>query len=295
MSDEEKEVEGKNNPKTDRRSELYAEMDEKRAADPDYAEVADADHDKTVEIEEEDRPRDEHGRFVAKEEVQPPAKRKFKVNGEEVELTEEEVAEWVQKAKSADQKFQEAARLRKEAEEIAKKPPVKDASETVEEDDRALARALQMGSEEEAVKVIQKLRRPSVNPADVVKLVENRFAFQDAKQKFLSDYKDVMDDPKWRDHVLDREEFLALKGKPAGYDRMKEAGEYVRALKAQATPQADTQRKLERKESLSANQVKPANVRQAPAQDEDKEESTHDTIAAMAKARGQVARTVGNL
>jgi len=74
---------------------------------------------------------------------------------------------------------------------------------------------------------------------------------------------------------------------------MKEAGEYVRALKAQATPQAGMQQKLERKESLQP--VRSANVRQAPAEQEDKDESTQDVIAGMAKARGQQVRSVGNL
>lgn len=296
MSDEEKEVEEKNNPKTDRRSELYAEMDEKRAADPDYAEVADADHDKTVEIEEEDRPRDEHGRFVAKEEAQPPAKRKFKIMGKEVELTDEEIEERVSKSEAAEQKFQEAARLRKEAEEMAARASVKPAPESnVEEDDVALARAIQMGSEEEAVKAIKRLRTPSVKPDEIVRLVDSKLAFQDAKRQFLDEYKEEMADPVLQQIILDREQVLAIEGKPAGYQRMKEAGEFARKIKAKLTPDKSREQKLERKESLSANQVKPANVRQAPVQDEDKEESTHDTIANMAKARGQLARTVGNL
>jgi len=53
------------------------------------------------------------------------------------------------------------------------------------------------------------------------------------------------------------------------------------------------QQKLERKESLQP--VRSANVRQAPAEQEDKDESTQDVIAGMAKARGQQVRSVGNL
>jgi hypothetical protein len=244
--------------------------------------VADEDHDKLTEIKEEEE------KVAVKEEVKPE-KRKFKVNGQEIELTEQEVAEWVQKGQSADHKFQEAAKLKKEAEELVSRAPVKtDPVKDAEEDDVALARAIQMGSEEEAVAAIKKIKsRPSVKPEDVARIageqITVRLSFEAQKQKFMGDYKDLMDDPKWRDRVLDREEYLAFKGEAPGYDRMKKAGDYVRDLKAEGTPASSLQQKQERKASLSV--VTGASVRQAPTTDEDKEESPSEVIAGMAKAR----------
>lgn len=278
------EVTGQNNPRDEMRKHIYAQADERRASDEDFTDVADEDHDKTVDVVE-----DEPAVSAKDERGAEPVKKKYKVNGEEIELTEEEVAEWVQKGKSADAKFQEAARLRKEAEELAQRAPVKPApEENVVEDDVALARALQMGSEEEVVAAIRKLRAPSVKTAEVMSLVDQRLSFESQKQKFLGEYKDVMEDPAWREIVLDREEQLAYKGEKPGYDRMKKAGDWARDLKKKSTPPAEsTQQKLERKGVHSAQRVQAANVRQAAPEEEDKDESPSETIAGMAKARGQ--------
>lgn len=276
---------GQNNPREEMRKHIYAQADERRAADPDFSDVADGDHEKLSEVEGEQEQEQKA------EEQQAPAKRKFKVNGKELELTEDEINEYVQKAASAEEKFQEAARLRKEAEELAARAPVKPAPEqNVVEDDVALARALQMGSEEEVVAAIRKIRAsaaPSVKPAELMAMVDQKLSFQAQTQKFLGEYKDVMEDPAWRDLVLDREEQLAIRGEKPGYDRMKKAGDWARDLKAKAKPPESREQKLERKGVHSSQRVQAANVRQAAPEEEDKDESPSETIANMAKARGQ--------
>src|SRR5712672_2091610 len=148
------------------RQDLFNKSDEDDEANPDLVDVQDEDHDKLTEVTEDVA--DTEDKVVPQEK-----KYKIKVNGQDREYTEAELIERAQKAESADQRFQEAAQLKREAEELRQAPPKDPVKPEVEENYLAEARRLQMGSEEEAAEVIKRLtQRPSLNEADVNRKID---------------------------------------------------------------------------------------------------------------------------
>lgn len=212
-------------------------------------------------------------------------KHRLKVNGKELEFTEQELIERASKVEAADQYLAEAAKVYKQAKQTVQ--PSQDAAPKVEEDDLALARAIQMGSEEEAVNAIRKLRKsPSFNQDDLAKLVDERLTFQNAANQFKSKYSEIVKDPYLMDLVLREDERLIKEGDQRSYlERYDAIGEaitkWVGGFKA-STVKADKQA---RKESVTA--IKPASVRAQAAPDEEPDDSPQSVIATMAKARGQ--------
>jgi len=218
-----------------------------------------------------------------------PAKHKIKVNGREMELTWDEILERAQKVESADQYLQLASESVRNAGKLAS-PPKEDEPEKVEEDDLALARALQMGSEEDAAKAIRRLRaKPSeVTPDVLPRLVDERLKFLKAVESFQAEYKDYLEIPSLNKRAQEIDAQLAEREPSLPYDqRLKRVGEAVRkealsVVQKFASPKTD---KAARKASVAP--VPSAAGRQAPMGDDEGEESTEKTIAEMAKSRGQ--------
>lgn len=218
--------------------------------------------------------------------IEPEAVRKFKirVNGVERELTEEELVERAQKVENADLYLQQAANAVKQAIE-APALPVKDEPPRVDDDDLALARALQMGSEEEAAKAIASLRRPPVTPDDVRRISRETYSLQSVLTSAEDRHKDLLGDPDMR--MLFQSRIQALTriepdlGIGEAYDRV---GKELAAKFGKQAP-AIPPEKLVRKASVAP--VPSAAARQAAPPDEDAEEPLSDVIAAMAKARRQ--------
>jgi hypothetical protein len=235
--------------------------------------VADEDHDKLTEVVEETE--------QVEDKAVPEKKFKVKVNGQDREFTEAELIERASKTEAADQRFQEAAKLKREAEELSKPKEIKP---EVEEDDLALARALQMGSEEEAAKVIKKMReRPTLSEGDVVRKIDERLTFQSSVQRFQTEYPELFSDPNFSKLVAMKDEELVKQGDARPYyERYKAIGDEMRAWIGKVKPES---KKEERKASITT--LKVASGRKVEASDEDEEQSTSDTIASMAKARGQ--------
>ena len=235
--------------------------------------------------------------------AEPPItvpKFKIKVNGKELELTQDELIERAQKVEAADAYLAEAARIRQQAKESnqPKPPPKEDVEANDLEERRKLARAIQMGTEEEAIEAIAKLqsRGPSVTADDMARTVDERLNFKEAASKFESEFKDIMSDPVLRKMVLDKDlEALRAGDKRDYYTRYVDIGTEVRNWKENllksaapppAPPKSPTQEKLDRKSS-AAPVPKVANAKTvAPVEEDEAEETPSAVIANMAKSRG---------
>lgn len=220
---------------------------------------------------------------------------KIKVNGNEQEVTEEELIARAQKVSAADQYLTEAAKLYAEAAKNSTKPSAEDVSR-VEEDDLALARAIQMGSEEEAVKAIKSLKGSQrLSTDDVSKIIDSRFdqrmQFQRDLSKFTEEYKDLLANPDAKAMVFELDESYHLKGESPGYNRFKKAADAVGKIFKGTQSNTTMSDKEQRKASVKV--VTGSGARQ-PAPAEEKEPTTQDVIRDMAKRRGQFIQSAGN-
>jgi len=241
-----------------------------------------------AEINQEEEPEEQP-------EEQP--KHKIKVNGKELELTTQELVERAQKVESADEYLKEAARKAREAD--VKKEPIlpspEDAAAKAREDRLALVRAIQMGTEDEALEAIEKLesRPPSVSADDVARTVDERLTFNDAVSRFQKDYKDLAEDPVLLNIVLQRDKELIAQGDKRTYwERYEDIGNSVRTWKESltkaATPEPEKPVSDKQTRKASAPAVPQGAGTKAPAavNDEDREETTGEIISKMAKSRG---------
>ena len=223
---------------------------------------------------------------------------KIKVNGKEIELTQEQLIIRAQKVEAADTYLAEAARIKRDAETTRAQPPLPDpdAVARAEDEERALVRAIQMGTEEEAMAAIRKLKTvpPSLTADEISRTVDERLTFKEAARKFESEYQDLMQDNVLRKMVLQRDQELLTAGDTRSYwDRYQEIGNEMRSWRdglvkpaAAAEPKPAASDKQTRKAAV-ANVPKTASVKApAPVDDDDKEESISDIIAAIAKRRG---------
>lgn len=233
------------------------------------------------------------------EEPEEQPKHKIKVNGKELELTTEELVQRAQKVESADEYLKEASRKMREAEMKEVKPPLpstEDVAAKAAEDRRALVRAIQMGTEDEAMEAIEKLQGrnvPSVSADDVARTVDERLTFNDAVSRFQKDYKDLAEDPVLLNIVLQRDKEMIAQGDKRSYwERYEDIGNSVRTWKDDlvktATPEPDKSVSDKQARKASAPAVPQGAGTKAPAavQDEDREETSAEIISKMAKSRG---------
>jgi hypothetical protein len=219
----------------------------------------------------------------------PPQKIMRKVNGEEIEITDDLLVK-AQKIASADTYLAEAKRLRQNL--ATQKPSEQDVSSTAVETDLAsIVRAIQMGTEEEAIEAVRKLVPKGPSSDDLARKIDERLTFNDAYTKFQNDYADIMADPILRSLAEQRDAALVKQGDARPYyERFKDSGDYVRSWRETvASPKqvdaAPAVTKLERKAAAPAV-PKAAMGKSAQAVQEEKEESASDVIAAMARQRG---------
>lgn len=234
---------------------------------------------------------------LVSEEEQP--KHKIKVNGKELELTTEELIQRAQKVETADLYLKEASEKLRNAEKESKPklPSNEDVAEQALEERRALVRAIQMGTEDEAMAAIEKLQGrniPSVSADDVARTVDERLTFNDAVARFQSDYKDLVEDPVLLNIVLNRDKELLEQGDKRSYaERYEEIGQSVRTWKESiakpatpAKPENPSADKQARKASAPAVPKGAGTKAPAAVDDEEKEETAGEVISAMAKSRG---------
>ena len=258
-----------------------------------------------VERELVNQPRGEDGKFLSKDPeavavepvaeepaaVEPVAeaapapavqKHKLKVNGKELELTTDELIARAQKVEAADDYIRQAAQMYKAHKEPAPEPK---APAGAEEDDAALARAIQTGTEQEAVAAIQKMRaRPSASTDDVLRIVNTQLAITEANRKFEAEYADIVQDPYLRSMVQMELQQRIQRQDPRSYqENLFEIGANLKAWKASLVPaSAQLQEKQARKASVT---VIPTAAARAAGKTEDKPETAADVIAELAKQR----------
>lgn len=209
-------------------------------------------------------------------------KHKLKVNGRELELTTEELIARAQKVEAADQYLQEASRAFKET----KSQEQPKAAPSVEEDDAALARAIQTGTEEEARNAIKKLRAsqsPTYSQDDLLRMVDERLAAQEAARKFQTEFKDVFDDPRLLQLAMNEDARLTQNGDRRNYwDRFQEIGTNIRKWRDGFKSQPSAEEKQQRKASVT---VLPTASARASTKAEEPEPTTQDVIREMAASR----------
>jgi hypothetical protein len=228
----------------------------------------------------------------------PPTKYKITVNGVQKEVSVDELIATAQKVESADDYLREAARLNQDARSLTKTPKAEEA-QPEEMDEVGLARAIQMGSEEEAVAAIRKLRSTGPSSDDLARTIDERLTFQDATKWFSTQYQDIVSDPLLTQLAIQQDNIMRSQGDQRPYvERYKDIGEGIRSWVRSKAPQPEAtntdppETKVETAPDKKARKAaapsvpKPASSKVAVPVEDDEEESVSDTIANMAKQRG---------
>ena len=228
--------------------------------------------------------------------VTEPRKFTIKVNGKELQLTEEELIARAQKVESADEYLRAAKQPAPTAPEpVVPKPSREELQRLQDEEDRALVRAIQMGTEDEATAALRKIREQSstrLSPDDVSRTVDERLAFKSAIEKFNTDYKDIVSDPYLHKLARDRDSELLAAGDSRPYgERYEEIGkgirDWVTKFKVDVQPAASDLKAKEVKKAAAPKVPTSASAkRAAPVADDDNDESPSDVIQAMREKRG---------
>lgn len=293
-----------NDERIARLNEIADQADSERADE--FANVNDDGTTEPFQIEAKAKDDEEESEEPAAEaEAEEPAaeekRYKLKVNGKELELTEAELIARASKIEAADEYLRRAKERASEVEKpVAPTGPTpEELQRRQDEEDRALVRAIQMGTEEEAAAALRKLReqasaRPSFSRDDVSRTIDERLAFNTAIEKFASEYADVWSDPILKKIALDRDSQLLQEGDQRPYwDRYSEIGEEIRTWRQSIAPAAPKQQEqtLAEKEQRKAAAPKvpsPASAKTKPVkvEEDDIDDSPSSVIANIAKSRG---------
>lgn len=233
------------------------------------------------------------------EETHLPKTVKLKINGEEEEVSFEEVIARAQKVSSADRYLADAKKSVRQDPEPPQGPSPEDVQRAAEEEERQWVRAIQMGTEEEALTALRKMRTttkgPSISMDDIGRITDERLAFGKAIDWFNEEYKDLVEDPVLHQMVIRKdEEMVASKDQRPYRERYEDIGKEVRGWrdgmvkKFAPTPSnvADLTAKKEAKANAPSVPV-PTNARSTQAvEDDDSEENPSEVIAAMREKRG---------
>lgn len=224
---------------------------------------------------------------------------KIKVNGKELELTESELIARASKIEAADDYLRRAKERAAPEPELPAGPTPEELQRRQDEEDRALVRAIQMGTEEEAAAALRKLReqasaRPSLSRDDVSRTIDERLAFNTAIEKFSSEYADVWTDPILKKIALDRDAQLLTQGDQRTYwDRYSQIGEEIRTWRQSLVPAAAKQEDpaLAEKEQRKASAPKvpvaaSAKTKPVKVEEDEIDDAPSSVIANMAKSRG---------
>jgi len=223
---------------------------------------------------------------------QAPVVHKIKVNGREVELTPELIAD-AQKVASANEYLRQAAELKNAANAALSTKQIEVAAAEQAEDLVALTRAIQMGTEEEAVEAVRKLKATGPSKDDIARQIDDRVNFNTAYIQYSKDYKDIIEDPILNKLAVDKDIELVKNKDPRGYsERWAAIGNELREWKEKLSPKGvqtpvavQQSDKLARK-AAAASATPTANATKQSSSVEEKEPSVQEVIQAMAAARG---------
>ncbi|WP_109477700.1 hypothetical protein [Paraburkholderia sp. C35] len=225
------------------------------------------------------------------------------VDGKEVQKPLSEVVDagkrFLQKDMTADERLVEATRILKEAQKVQggeHQPAEKRPSESVQEDDDAeLARAIQLGSDEEARAAISKLRRSGrADDSSITSMIDARIEFREAASWVQSEYKDLLTDPLLGGVFMQKEAEARAAGDKRSYrDLYKDIGDGLRKWRDGLAPKVNqTQDKVDRKATNVTTLPTAASVKAPVNGDEvepegDDAEDTAAFIAEQRRRRGQ--------
>lgn len=243
----------------------------------------------------DDEPESQQQRMEEGQEADPhEGKRMLKVNGKELWLTDDEIMARAQKVESADEYLKSASEAVRQAAQLSLPAPA-DEPEADEVDVVALARALQMGTEEEAAEAVRALlKRPSLTPDDVDRRVNQRLSTNEILANARAKHAETLEHPVLAGVFQDRLNALKASAPNTGIE---EAFAQIDAeMREQFAPMyakpKTTLTKAERKAQMSS--VPSAAGRQSAPEDDEPDDSPEAVIAAMAKGRGQ-GRAVAKL
>ena len=228
---------------------------------------------------------------------------KIKVNGKELELTEQQLIDRAQKIEAADEYLRQAAEKKRQAEYVEPEdtgPSPAELQRLQDVEDRKLVRAIQMGTEEEATAALRQLREqasaksPSLSRDDVSRTIDERLAFNVAIDKFSTEYNDIWSDPILKSIALQQDAQLLAQGDRRPYmERYTEVGNNLRAWKqslapAPVAPKADEGFKAKEEKKAAAPKVpSQANAKTTPkAEEQEEDDSPTSVISQMARQRG---------
>jgi len=220
-----------------------------------------------------------------------PPRYRIKVNGVEQELSLDELIARAQKVEAADQYLNEASRLYKEAKSHNQPANQSADNSKVEEDDLALARAIQMGSEEEAVNAIRKLKSNGLSKDDLTRQIDERMIFQEANRFFATEYKDIVSNPRLYEMAIRRDAELIQSGDTRSFkDRYDAIGKEIRGWvkEISGNVSSSTLSQEQKKERKEAAPTAPKSVALKAQQEveEESEPTTQEIIQGIAKSRG---------
>lgn len=226
------------------------------------------------------------------------------VNGVKKQVTLDELIRSASKVEAADTYLAQAAEYRRQAEQEAlnkgKQPSKEDAEAQRLEKRRALARAIQMGTEDEAVAAIEELEgmaTGSVQQVDEAALMQKfdaRLSFKAAESKFMTEFSDIASDPRLMKMASETDAELLRKGdKRDFWERYSEIGNSLRQWRdglieaaGGKKPDQTNVRQL-RKAAAPQTPAASAALKSAPATPaEEREKTPSEIIAEMARARG---------
>ena len=306
-------------PHYESRSALLKEINdtnkEKYAAEGDEDEGEEPDSDVEEEAEEADKPAE-----IAeppKEEIPVVGKKKFTIDGKEVELTEEQIIERVQKSAAADARLAEATRLLEDAKRTAatlrpepsNQPPAKTSPEADVGDDakiiEKITQAVLYGDGEQVAEAFKPLlgrgrqapdlttQTQGMTPQQVQGYVTETLAFEKGKQLLESPpeqggYADVWSDPMLRGMFQRREnELRDAKDNRSYVDLYKAVGEEIRGWLNKQIEQRTPKTGLEDREAAkrSTGVIRGAGGK-VPTPAEMKPKSHEDKLNEMRSRRG---------
>lgn len=248
-------------------------------------------------------PAEEPAATVAPE-VPSTTKIKIKVDGQELEVDEEQIRaagiRTLQKETAADKRLEDATRLFKEAQEMVNRAAAGPKDTTgpstdgpVNEDALAkAAKAIQYGSEAEAKEALAGLieaagaKGKPLTQTDVLELLE----YSDAKKWVEGEFKDVLADPKMRKLFVDTEKEKRAAGDGRPYRELyQEIGVELRDWKKAMAPPASTTTatRADVQARKTAIVQVPTTASRQPAPQTVKEPSPSDVIDKMRQARHQ--------
>ena len=224
---------------------------------------------------------------------QTPSVPMIKVNGKVIPVTAEMLGK-LGKIEAADEYLKQAAALRSQAAVALTAKQNEVAAAEQAEDLVALTRAIQMGTEEEAVEAIRKLKSTGPSQDDIARQIDDRVNFNTAYIQYRKDFADIISDPILNKLAIDKDIELVKAKDPRGYsERWADIGNELRDWKEKLNPTAQTQAPAaanqsnkQARKAAAASSTPTASATSQSSAVEEKEPSVQETIQAMAAARG---------